>query len=495
MSYLDLSIVEIHKALLEKKITPLQLTKEAILRAKEDKNNAFEYICEKEAIEFAKNLTNIEENKDNYLYGIPYTLKDNYSTSNIPTTASSNILNNYVPIFDSTVYRKLKEAGAILIGKVTMDELAMGGSGTTGHKGITYNPYDSKKERLCGGSSCGSAASVSSCIVPFSIGSDTGDSVRKPASYNGLVGFKPTWGRISRFGLFPFAPSMDHVAFFTRSVLDSSIVLSVLEGKDEKDSTCLNVDKINHMKELNNYHLKNTNIVIFNDIIEYLNDEKVIFSFNKLVNLLKEKGANLKYVNFGKELLEAIYPTYFIISCSEAGSNNANLDGIKFGVRKDGNSYQEIMINSRTVGFSELIKRRFVIGSYCLMSENQNELFLRAQKTRRLIVDRLNEIMKDNDILLLPASASIAPKIKESSDKLSLNYLIVDNHMALENFSGYPSITIPLSFKDDLPFGINLSSKILEESKLLGICKEIEDLTKLNNLSIKNYKQLIKEAI
>ena len=495
MNYLDLGIIDIHNALLEGKITPLELTKEALKRAKEDDHNAFEYICEKEAIEFAKTLTKIDENKDNYLYGIPYTLKDNYSTKDIPTTASSNILNGYVPVFDATVVEKLKNKGAILIGKTTLDELAMGGSGTTGHKGITYNPYDENKERLCGGSSCGSAVSVANNIVPFSIGSDTGDSVRKPASFNGLVGFKPTWGKISRYGLFPFAPSLDHVAYFTRNVEDSAIILQALEGRDLKDSTSFDIENKNYLNNLSNYNLKDCKIVILKEVYDSMSDKDVVLKFDKLLNELKNKGVKVDFVEFGKDLLEAIFPVYFVISCAEAGSNNANLDGIKFGQRIDGNTYQEVMINSRTAGFSELIKRRFVIGSYVLMKENQNELFLRAQKARRLIVERLNEVMKDYDLLLLPASPSIAPKFKDSSDKLNFDYLIADNHLALENFSGIPSLTIPLGFKLDMPYGINISSNILQEEKLLGFAREIEKITGLKNLSVKNFKELEKEAL
>ena len=222
MKYMNLSIEQIHSALLKNEVTPLELVKEALELAKADDNNAFEYICEKEALDAVNKLD--PNKKDNLLYGIPVVIKDNYSTKDIPTTASSNILNGYVPLFSSEVVTRLENEGAIIVAKSTMDELAMGGSGTTGHLGTTYNPWDKSKTRLVGGSSCGSAAAVSAGIVPFALGSDTGDSVRKPASFAGLVGLKPTWGRISRFGLFPFACSLDHVAYFTRNVKDSAIM-------------------------------------------------------------------------------------------------------------------------------------------------------------------------------------------------------------------------------------------------------------------------------
>ena len=235
MGYLRRSIKEIHEALISGAVTPEELVREALTKAHDNNDNAFEYICDKEAYEQIKDLGS--KDKNNMLWGIPFVCKDNFSTKDIPTTASSNILNGYVPIFDSEVVIRLKKAGAILIGKATLDELAMGGTGTTGHLGDTYNPWDPSHKHQIGGSSCGSAASVAAGIVPFSIGSDTGDSVRKPAGYSALVGIKPTWGRISRFGLFPFAPSMDHVGYFTRNVFDGAVLLETLAGRDDKDST------------------------------------------------------------------------------------------------------------------------------------------------------------------------------------------------------------------------------------------------------------------
>lgn len=487
MHYLDLTIKEIHNALVEGKVTVLELTKEALRRAKEDNNNCFEYICEKEAIEFAKTLTEIEI--DNELYGIPYILKDNFSTKNIPTTASSNILNNYVPVFDAEVVSRLKNKKAVLIGKTTLDELAMGGTGTTGHKGITYNPYDNSKTRLCGGSSCGSAAGVSSCIVPFSIGSDTGDSVRKPASFNGLVGLKPTWGRISRFGLFPFATSLDHVGIFTRSVEDSGIVLKYIAGRDEKDATS-SLEKVDdYLSKINNINTKDLRIAVIKEILDSIKDTFLKSKFDLLLSKLRELGATIDIISMDQKLLDAILPTYFVISCAEAGSNNANLDGIKFGVRQDGKSYDEIMKNTRTVGFSELIKRRFVIGSYVLFAENQHDLFLRAQKARRLIVESYQSILNKYDAVLVPAAPSFAPKITDTSDKLSDTYLVADNHLAIQNFAGLPSLTLPLCLEEGLPIGVNVTCNLFKENLLFNISKIIEELTGFYNLSVLNRKE------
>ena len=484
MHYLDLTIKEIHEALVAKKVTPLELVLESLKRAKEDVNNCFEYICEKEAIEFAKTLGEPEE--DNLLWGIPYLLKDNFSTKDIPTTASSNILKNYVPVFDATVVTKLKAKKAILIGKTTLDELAMGGTGTSGHLGITYNPYDAKKERLCGGSSCGSAAGVSSCITPFSIGSDTGDSVRKPASFNGLVGIKPTWGRISRYGLFSFANSLDHVAYFTRSVEDSAIILNALAGRDDRDMTS-SYEKVENYVDF--LPTKGSKIAVIKEIIDSVHDEFYVKKFYEFIDNLKAQGYVVDVVSMDEKLLRAVLPVYFVISCAEAGSNNANLDGIKFGVRKDGNSYDEIMKNSRSEGFGELIKRRFILGSFALFAENKDDLFFRAQKARRLIVDAYNKILSEYDAVLAPAAPSIAPKFTDSSEKLSSNYLIADNHLAIQNFAGLPSLTLPLCFENGMPIGINITTKIFEERKIFSICRDFEEIIGLKNVSINNRKE------
>lgn len=485
MSYLDLTIKEMHQALVDKKITPLELTLEAIKRAKEDNNNAFETILEKEAIEIASNLK--EPEVDNIFWGIPVGIKDNFSTKGILTTGSSEILRDYVPVFNATVVQKLLDAHAVPIAKTTLDELAMGGTGTTGHKGITYNPYDPSHTRLVGGSSCGSAAMVSNAIVPFALGSDTGDSVRKPASYAGLVGFKPTWGRISRFGLFPFAPSLDHVAYFTRSVEDSALSLSLLAGRDNHDATSSTKPVEDYAKAINN-PIKGVKIAVLREVVDSIDDKYVLEAFNNTIKELEKQGAVVEYVDFSIKLLESIYPTYMVISCAEATSNNANLDGIKFGPRYEADTYTDVMIKARTKGFCELIRRRFIIGSFALMRENQNDLFLRAQKARRLIVNRTNEILSDYDFIYVPAAPSIAPKFSDSSDRLSNNYLIADNILVLGNFAGLPSLTLPIGKEDNMPFGANVMGRAFEEAKVFNVAKAIENIVGLENMSAREVK-------
>ena len=482
MNYLDLTIQEIHDALIKGLVTPEQLTDEALKRAKADNCNSFEYICENEAKSALKTLNN--KDKNNLMWGIPFVIKDNFSTKDIPTTGSSDILKNYKPVFSSEVYSRLINAGGIPIGKTTLDELGMGGFGMSGHRGKTFNPYDETHTHIVGGSSCGSASAVSSSIVPLGIGSDTGDSVRKPASYAGLVGIKPSWGRISRYGLFPFATSLDHVAYFTRSVFDSAVILELLAGRDNKDLTSSN-ESVPHYANHLNPSVKGIKIAVIKEIIDSFSKSKILDKYFETLDQLKSQGAIINYVSLDIRLCRAILPTYFIISSAEATSNNSNLDGIKFGNKCDGNSYEEIVTKTRTNGFSEATRRRFIIGSFSLLSENQKDIFLRAQKCRHLIVDRINEILKDNDVIYLPSSSTTAPRFDKQFDKLSDEYLIAENFLSFGNFAGLPSLTLPLGKIDGMPFGGNITGRLFDEQTVLNVSLAIENITGLKGLSVK----------
>lgn len=482
MSYLDLTIKEIHEALVNKKVTPLELVQESLKRAHEDDNNAFEVIVDDYALALARELK--EPEVDNVFWGIPFAIKDNISTKGIVTCGSSDILKDYVPVFNATIVEKLLKAHAIPIGKTTLDELAMGGTGMTGHLGYTYNPYDKSHTHLVGGSSCGSAAAVSAGIVPFALGSDTGDSIRKPASFAGLVGMKPTWGRISRYGVFPFAPSLDHVGFFTRCVEDSALLLSLLAGRDLKDATSSS-KPVDDYTSLLNTSIKGKKIAIVQEVVDSLTDQDVVAQFYKSVEELKKQGAIINVVHVDKKILLTFLPTYMIISCSEATSNNACLDGIKYGPRYGGDTYQEVMINARTKGFGKQVKRRFVLGNFALMKENMDELFLKAQKNRRMVVEIVNNILKDNDVIYVPAAPSIAPKFDATCDKLSDEYLIADNHLCIGNFAGIPSLTVPIGFKENMPYGANVMGKPFFESEVYQVANAIERSTGYYNLSAK----------
>ncbi len=475
----DLTIVDLHDLYVAKKVTPLEVTKEVIDQLKKDDNNAIEYLMEKEAIAMAENIGEVEAN--NLLWGIPFAIKDNISLKDIPCTGSSNILNGYVPVFNATVVEKLLSKKAIPIVKASLDELAMGGSGTSGHLGTTFNPYDKSHTHLIGGSSSGSAALTSAGIVPFSLGSDTGDSIRKPASYAGLVGYKPTWSRISRYGLFPFAPSLDTIGYFTRSVDDAAILLDALAGRDDNDSTSSSKAVDEYYKNVD-ADVKGKSVVIIKEIMDAISDADVINSFNDVVEKLKANGIKVSIKSLDEDLLRSLFPTYFVISCAEATSNNANLDGIKFGKYYDGKTYEDVMMQARTNGFSELIKRRFIFGSFALMRENQQDLFLRAQRNRRRIVESVNALLKENDFILLPASPSVAPTFENKSDRLSEQYLLADNHLVIANFAGLPSLTLPLGLKDGLPYGISLTGRAFEDLNVFQVGKAIEKITNLKGL-------------
>lgn len=462
-------IDDIRNGLDSGKVTSDKLFQEAVNKAYkyQDVYNSFVTIMDKKD----------EVCSNSILSGIPYALKDNISTKGILTTASSNILKDYIPLYDATIYKKLKNSGAVLMGKTVLDELAMGGTGTTGHTGIVRNPWN--KDRMIGGSSAGSAASVALGIVPFAIGSDTGDSIRKPAAYGGVVGYKPTYGRISRYGLFSFASSLDHVGVFARSVKDVSYVMDVVKGHDDKDMTSLPDEDVSYVSELDN-DVSGKKLFYIKEAIEIDNGnnelKEIISNFKSVLEKCKELGMIVEEVSFDKGLLEAIYPAYNVISCAEATSNNSNLTGIPFGNRVDGKNVNDIMMNTRTNGFSELIKRRFVIGSYVLQKENQERLFLNACRVRRLIVNRMNELFEKYDGLIMPTSGNIAPLFDDASDKLSDEYLILGNHLVIGNFGGFPSISIPSGFVNDMPVSVNITGRAKEDSLVLNMANKVESL-------------------
>ena len=413
--------------------------------------------------------------------GVPVVLKDNVNTKGIRTTAGSRILSTYVPVYDAEIVEKLRKAGAVYIAKSSMDELAMGGTNLTCFTGPAYNPWDTR--RMTGGSSGGSAALVASGVVPMAIGSDTGDSVRKPASFCGIVGVKPTYGRISRYGIIQYASSLDHVGYFTRSIEDACVTLKVLAGRDDRDMTSSNREVPDYSALLNS-DMHGRKIAVLGNVIKNISNQETVKMFNDLMDQLRAKGAQVDVYDFDENLMRAILPAYFIIANCEATSNDSNLDGIRFGVREDGEDMAEIMTNSRTKGFGPLIRRRFVIGSYGLFEENQERIFRKAQKVRRVVVNAMNDCLKDYDAIVAPASGNIAPLINanEDQDALSDENLIAENYMAMGNFSGYPSITVPMGFEEGCPIGVNITCRAFEETTMFDVAKAVEEITGYKDL-------------
>ncbi|MGN1344484.1 MAG: amidase family protein [Traorella sp.] len=416
------------------------------------------------------------------LYGIPVAIKDNMNTKGIRTTASSRILDNYVPVYDATVIKKLKEAGAVIFAKTSMDELGMGGTNLNAYTGKVNNPYD--VSRISGGSSGGSAALVAQGVVSVAMGTDTGDSIRKPAAYCGIVGFKPTYGRISRYGIIPYASSLDHVGFFTTCIKDACRMLEVCAGRDDHDMTSSYREVEPYEKNLNS-DIKGKKIAILDNVMKSIQDQRIVDNFDEIVSKLEKRGAIVERVKMDDELMQTLLPVYLIIANAEACANHSNLDGVRFGVRESGDNLEEIMIHSRTLGFSSAVRKRFVLGSYSLFVENQEKLFRKAQKVRRVIVNEFKKIFDNYDVVMASAAPTIAPHPEDSvGEKMSDTYLVAENFMVLGNMSGYPSLTLPSGFVDGCPIGINVTAKAFEEQTLLNICKAIEEETGLENNTV-----------
>ncbi len=487
MEYMNKSITEIHEALVKGEVTSDELVKEALEKSHkvQEETNAFVTIMDD-----AKG----GEVTDSLLSGIPYGIKDNYSTKDILSTGSSNTLKDYVPFFDATPVKNLYNVGAIPVNKTVLDEFGMGGTGTTGHTGKVLNPWD--KTRMCAGSSAGSAAAVAAGVYPYALGSDTGDSIRKPAAYCGIVGYKPTYGMISRYGLFPFASSLDTCGALTRNVRDAAIVVDAMKGIDPNDMTSWDSSKI-HLNDDLSADVKGKKLFYIKEICDIANYPKAnkelkehLNIFHEMVKKYEELGVTVEEVSFDEALLKAIPSVYVVISCAEATSNMSNLTGFIFGPRGEGSNYAEMMKDHRTKGFSPLIKRRFIIGSYVLQAENQDRYFKNAQRVRRLIVDKMKECFKTYDGMILPVGTGVAKKFESDNDMLEDDngmLSVLDEHLQIGNFGGFPSITIPDGKIDGLPVGINITCNCYEDQLALNLAYALE--------STMDYKDQIAEEV
>jgi len=476
--YMEKSIEELHSLLKSGEVTSEQLIKESLIKSHEvqDKYNAFVTI-----IDDAKSTTVT----DNLLSGIPYGIKDNYSTKGILSTGSSNTLKDYVPFFTATAIENLERSGAVAVNKTVMDEFGMGGTGTTGHTGTVLNPWN--PTRMCAGSSAGSACSVASGVYPYATGSDTGDSIRKPAAYCGIVGYKPTYGMISRYGLFPFASSLDHCGVLTRNVKDAAIVVDNMKGIDKNDMTSWDSSNINLYESLNRevQGKKLCYIKELCNIEEYPNASETLKqhleNFHKTLDKVKKLGIEIEEVSVDKTLLDAVASVYVVISCAEATSNMSNLTGLIFGPRGEGKTYEEMMKDYRTKNFSPLIKRRFVIGSYVLQAQNKDRYFHNAQRVRRLLVDTWNKLFEHYDAVILPVGTGPAKHLDNSKNMLDKDTVALEEHLQVGNFGGFPSITIPDGFIDNMPVALNITGKCYDDANVLNIAYAIENTMNYKN--------------
>ena len=465
------SIKELNNLLTEKKISSLELVNYFFDRIDkyESKINSFISFDKQYALEKAKNADEQIRNGDgNLLTGIPYVVKDNIATNHFPTTAGSKILDGFQSNYDATVVRKINEQGAILMGKANLDEFAMGSSTENSAFGPTKNPWN--LDYVPGGSSGGPAAALSAGFCVFSLGSDTGGSIRQPASLCGITGLKPTYGVVSRYGLIAFGSSLDQIGPFTRTAEDSEIILDVIEGKDEYDSTS---------KGLNNkkpkIELKGLKIGLPKEYFSSYLDSEVKSNVLELVDFLSSEGAIVKEVSLPHT--EYALSVYYILAPSEASSNLSRYDGVKYGYSEEkvDNMWDRIE-KSRSNGFGLEVKRRIMLGTYSLSSGYYDEYYGKAERTRQIIKKELNKIFDKIDILITPTSPSTAFKLGEKTNDPMAMYSS-DIMTIPANIAGIPGISIPVKDVNGLPVGAQLVGPYMSDRKILEIAKNIQKLT------------------
>ena len=397
-----------------------------------------------------------------------FAIKDNFNLKDTIMASSSKLLAGYESVYSATVIDLLIQQGAQILCKTSMDEFGMGGDNTTAYSGPVLNPLDTN--RVSGGSSGGSAALVASKDVRAALGTDTGDSIRKPASYCGVVGVKPSFGRISRYGVMAFASSLDTVGYFTQNVDDAITLLPILSGRDNMDLT--SVDKPFEMITLRD--LKGMKIGIFDSVHEVMDPLVISETVEKLKKSLSILGAETVSVSMPLNLLRSIYPVYAVVSSVEALSNHASLDGVRFGAQVPGDSLEDIMSETRTQNLGYQVRKRYLFGAYSSTGEKFETVFTKAKRVRRVLVDHYESMLSEVDAIIVMASGQIAPLIEGNVPISGDAYLIGENHLALQNFSGHPSMTIPFGVYENMPLGINITSKHFDEATLFEIARHLE---------------------
>ena len=485
MELYELTVHELIDKLEKKEITSKEIFESYFKRIeeKEPEVGAFVTVADKEET-IAKAEKIDKEGRDNKLAGIPIGIKDNMNVKGVKTTCSSKMLENFVSPYNATVVEKINKENMISLGKLNMDEFAMGSSTEKSYFHPTQNPWN--LNTVPGGSSGGSAAAVAANLVPWALGSDTGGSIRQPASLCGVVGLKPTYGLVSRFGLVAFASSLDQIGPLTKDVTDSALLLNVIAGHDEKDSTSMDIEKKDYTKALVK-DVKGMKIGLPKEFLaEGINPEVK----NAILNAAKkfeEMGANVEEcsLDVGKESLSV----YYIIACAEASSNLGRFDGIRYGYRsKTFNNLREIYINSRSEGFGPEVKRRIILGTYVLSSGYYDAYYKKAQKVRTVIKNEYAKLFEKYDLILGPTSPKVAWKMGEISNPLEM--YLADIYTVSVNIAGLPGISIPGGVsKDGLPIGVQLIGKPFDEETLLRGAYNLEQAIKFRE----NYKPEFKK--
>ncbi|CAC5340459.1 MULTISPECIES: Asp-tRNA(Asn)/Glu-tRNA(Gln) amidotransferase subunit GatA [Planktothrix] len=478
------SIRKLHRQLIKKERSAVEITQEALDRIAqlEPQLKSFLYVTADRALEQARQVdAKISRGEEiGLLAGIPIAIKDNMCTEGIRTTCGSKILENFIPPYESTVTQKLAAAGAVMVGKTNMDEFAMGSSTENSAYQVTANPWD--LERVPGGSSGGSAAAVAAGEAVVSLGSDTGGSIRQPASFCGVVGLKPTYGLISRYGLVAYASSLDQIGPFGRSVEDVAILLQAIAGHDPKDATSLNLPIPDYVSALRPSLRAKSGIKIgviketFGEGLDPIVEQTV----TKAISVLQELGAEIQVVSCPR--FRYGLPTYYVIAPSEASANLARYDGVKYGFRyPDADNLIEMYQKTRAQGFGAEVKRRIMMGTYVLSAGYYDAYYLKAQKVRTLIKEDFDRAFSQVEVLVCPTAPSTAFKAGEkTADPLSM--YLSDLMTIPVNLAGLPGISVPCGFDDQgLPIGMQLIGKPLGESRLLEVANAYEKATDWHN--------------
>lgn len=476
MEFKNLSLVELAKAIKEQKISSEEVTRFYIKNCEDKANlNAVLEIFY-DAIDEAKLIDEKIKNGENVgkFAGVPILIKDNISLKGKHLTCGSKFLVGYTSPYDSTVVKKLKKEGFIFIGRTNMDEFAMGSSTENSAFGICHNALDF--DRVPGGSSGGSAVAVAGELSPVSLGTDTGGSVRQPSSYNGVVGMKPTYGRVSRYGIVAYGSSLDQVGPITKTVEDNAELLQVMAGADEHDQTSLKDDNLDFTSKLNE-DIKGMKIGLSNEIMDKLKQTEVYPVYEKLFNWLNEQGCEI--VNVSTPNITNTLPAYYVIAFAEVSSNLGRFDGIRYTVRnQEAKDVDEIYRKSRTDGFGKEVKRRIMLGNYVLSSGYYDAYYLKAKKVQQKVTDEIKNVFKSVDIMLTPTTCGEAFKIGEKvNDPVSM--YLEDIFTIIANTTGVPCLSIPCGKGEhNMPLGLQIFAKHKDEATIYQLANFIE----------KNYK-------
>ena len=474
MDITKLTVHELQDKLKSKEITVTDITKAYIknIEEKEKDIGAFVTTLEDEAIKKSEEIQEKIEKGENLgnLAGIPIGIKDNICTKGIKTTCSSKMLENFVSPYDATVMEKINNENMINLGKLNMDEFAMGGSTEYSYFHKTKNPWNLNK--VPGGSSGGSAAAVAANMVPWALGSDTGGSIRQPASFCGVVGLKPTYGLVSRYGLVAFASSLDQIGPITKDVKDCAMLLNIIAGHDERDSTSANTEKIDYVKALKN-DIKGLKIGVPKEFFGEGINEEVKEKLNEAIEKYKELGAEVEECSL--DIAKYSLAAYYIIACAEASSNLGRFDGIRYTYRtKEYKNLKELYKKTRSEGFGPEVKRRIILGTYVLSSGYYDAYYKKAQKVRTLVMNEFKKAFEKYDILLTPTSPTVAFDIGSKSNN-PLEMYLADICTVSVNIAGLPGISIPCGQdKEGMPIGMQLIGKRFDESTILNAAYTFE---------------------